>query len=220
MRKVFGLMLLSLLFSCETENLVPELKFNGLIKDGDLATTVPVSNIKVKIIYYGEGTDYISMDSTLTDSNGKYSFSKLNRDGIKKYFVHVDDEFIEKCNDPYPMPATRIFIFPKDVDELNVNHDTINICLTGKIKLTLTKLDVTAKDTLTISPVVKTKSADIISISSKISESAQWTNQFFTKTVTSVEYKFSLKKENGEVTGWVIERDIQPRILDEIKIEF
>ena len=118
------------------------------------------------------------------------------------------------------MPATRFFTLPNDVHESKVNRDTINICLTGKLKFTITKLDITSKDTLFISPIVKTKSADITFITSRISESRQWIDQFFTKTVTGVELKFSLKKESGELTNWVIENDIQPKTLDEIKIEF
>ena len=75
MKKAIGLILVSLLFQCESGDLYPELKFSGVIEKGDFFPAVPASEVKVRITYYGgEDMNYISMDSTVTDFSGKYSF--------------------------------------------------------------------------------------------------------------------------------------------------
>lgn len=220
MKRILGIMLVVLL-SCE-EEIIPELRFSGQIKDGDLSPSVPIKNKKVKISYFADEAGFLAMDSTMTDNLGNYSVRKSNgNQKIKYYYVDIEDEYHTRCKGSSSITVIREFNFTKDVNELEINHDTIFVCQSGKIKLSLTKLNPIAKDTLTINSIIKTKtSTDIINQKINLSESRQWVYQYFTKTVKGVEYKFSLKKENGETTNWTKEIQIESGTTKELNIEY
>ncbi|HOX81446.1 MAG TPA: hypothetical protein PLJ60_00950 [Chryseolinea sp.] len=218
MKKIFGLIFLGLLFGCEQEDLTPSLKFNGQIINGDLDSSTPLKDIKVKISYYGNGFHLLKIDSALTDDSGNYFFQILDEEAIQQYSIQIRDDYYFQCNSLFPI--VNNFIIPKDINKAESNSDTLKVCLTGKIELFVTKLDVAAKDTLTVSSKLIRGSLTFISSPTTILNSKQWSEYYFTKFFNVVEYNFKLKKENGEITNWSIEKEPQSQVTKELIITF
>src|SRR5687768_8055144 len=199
MKRILALVLLGSLFRCDSDDLVTSLVFKGQVRNGDFSS--PIQGIQVKIKYYGDSIfDLIKTDSTLTDDSGNYSFKILGDETIKQYSIQVRDEYYFQCNSMFPV--VNGLNLPKGIDKREPNADTLDVCVTGKIKLVISKLDATAQDTLTVSSKIKLGSFNIISYPKTIPNSTQWIEYYFTTTTTAVEYNFKLKKENGDITNW------------------
>ncbi len=218
MNKILRIILLGFLFGCESDDFTNTLIFNGHVRNKDFELPTPSKNIKVEINYYGDFYNLLKTDSALTDDFGNYNFKILDDEAIKQYSIQLRDEYYFKCNGLFP--AVNNFIIPRDIDKLKPNSDTLNICVTGKIEISVTKLNLAAKDTLTVSSTIKPGSFSIVSYPITITNSKQWTDYYFTKTLSVVEYKFVLKKENGELTNWKTEKELQPQVTNELMVTF
>lgn len=218
MNKILRIILLGLLFGCESDDFTNTLIFNGHVRNKDFELPTPSKNIKVEINYYGDFYNLLKTDSALTDDFGNYNFKILDDEAIKHYSIQLRDEYYFKCNGLFP--AVNNFIIPRDIDKLKPNSDTLNICVTGKIEISVTKLNLDAKDTLTISSKIKQGSFNLITSPKTITSSKQWIEYFFTKTSTAVDYHFVLKKENGEITNWTTEKEFQSQVTNELIVTF
>src|SRR6188768_1800143 len=196
MKKILALIVLGLLFKCESEEGTQILNFKGHIRNGDFTAPTPSKEIKVKISYYGNHLDLLTADSTRTDDSGNYFFKIPDNEAIRQYSIQVRDEYYFQCNGLSPVITD--FIIPKDINKSKPNSDTLSVCVTGKIDLFITKSNLAAKDTLTVSSKTKRGSISFISYPATILKSTQWSEYYFTKNLTAVEYNFILKKQNGE----------------------
>lgn len=217
MKKIIGLIFLTLLFRCDTKDAIPELRFSGHVKDGDPSSSIKLANIKVNLFCFDSRSEIVKTDSTFTNEEGNYSFNITNEDStITQYFIQIENDYIKKCSSFFPIDI----LIHRKVDELDLNSDTIEVCETGNIRLSVTKLNMETKDTLTINKTIKTNSADVILNSTIVTESKEWTDYYFTKSVIGIEYNFNIKRENGQLEAWSEYKAVEPKTTKELNVEF
>jgi hypothetical protein len=87
--------------------------------------------------------------------------------------------------------------------------------MTGLVKLVFTKSS-TSKDTVSVSGKV----GIFRFFPTKVSRSMVIENYYFSNRVSSVDYDFKLRKENGEVVTWTTTAAVEPMVTKEVSVDF
>ena len=217
-KRVFVFLLLGLLFNCGSNDVEPFLILKGLVVNDDTGISVPLPNSKIKVEYmsaYSLGNpSVIEKDSTTTDSNGKYVFKKADKDNhISRYVIYSGEDFLKKCSSSITIPTLSVV-------KVGTYLDTIILCTSGKLRLICNKVNPN-KDSLIINCTVLSNSFTRILQTKIIGESKELTDEYIVKSNTSIEYKFSYKKEDGSITtGPEVKKTIPPKVTTDITIDF
>jgi hypothetical protein len=213
MKKLLPFIFLTLLFNCDSDEEPARLKFTGQVVDGDAMFQTPLKNVWVKITYYNPTPSFIKTDSVLTDESGNYSFVVDNDPAIQLYTLDVQDDYWFGCTNFFQ--ASRFQYIFRDVDREETNTSTLNVCMTGLVKLVFTKSS-TSKDTVSVSGKV----GIFRFFPTKVSRSMVIENYYFSNRVSSVDYDFKLRKENGEVVTWTTTAAVEPMVTKEVSVDF
>ena len=221
MRKLSAVVLIGLLLTqCDSDDAGRSLTFDGHIRRGDTDPQIPLDGIWVKIRFYDDALTLLEADSMQTDGLGNYSFRINDAEILKRYSVVVRHPYFFQCSNFFS-PIESDFVLPYEIDKSRPIADTLSACNTGKVHLAFTKLNVAAKDTLVVTPKIKVPpSLTFIDYPTTVSKDMELNYYYFTKSVTGVEYHFTLKKENGEMSNWVVEQPVESQTTGELSISF
>ena len=208
-----------LLLCCESNDVDAPIVFNGQIIDRDTNPSSPLKDVWTKIRYYGDGLSLLGADSVLSNEFGSYTFQIQNSEAIKQYSIEIQDDYFFKCNS-FMRPVIGGFTLPKDIARTKANSDTINACVTGRVKLVFSKLDASAKDTLMVTSKIKIGSLTFAENPTNVYGDTTLVEYFFSEKVSSVDYEFKLTKESGESTNWVLVESIEGRTTNELLVPF
>lgn len=220
MRYIFLLTLLTLL-SCENDRLLSKVSFSGQVIDTDSGDNTPLQGVNIDLLVpISTGIDSI-LQSTTTDSKGKYLFQIEDLADRFEYFkIDISNDYYKRCIELLTPDMTSSG--HKTIDRNSVNVWNLNACVTGKIETIISKQSSLTKDTLNI--VVGTKYPngtyfiDLNAIS--VTDDKQWTKAYYYNVVRSVKYQIELKKENGDIISWTEERELKPKETVVFNIDF
>jgi hypothetical protein len=219
-KRLLLLVLSFLLFACDSEDGSGSIVFTGNVRIGDQEPYLPLRDVLVKVRWYGGSLDLIGSDSVRTDASGNYTVTTFDDATVRQYAVSIRDEYYFECSS-FIQPVITDFKLPKDVATSKVNTDTLNVCVTGVVSMTLAKTEELARDTLTITPKIRVSpSLTFIESPATVHASGQLVYHFFTDRVSTVEYNFELRKEDGETTNWTTEISVEPQMTESVSVTF
>ena len=219
-RRLVFLVLSFFFFGCDPEDGSNSIVFTGNVRIGDQEPYLALKDAWVRVRWYGGSLDLVGADSVRTDASGNYTLETFDVATIRQYAVSIRDEYYFECSS-FIQPVITDFKLPKDVASSKVNTDTLNVCMTGKVNMTLTKTDALVRDTLAITPKIRVSpSLTFIESPTTVHASGQLVYHFFTDRVSTVEYNFELRKEDGEITNWSTEISVEPQMTKTVSVTF
>lgn len=218
--RYFFLLALVGIIACETEEIRNGVTFSGQVIDADSPEKTFLQGIKIDLQVPISFSEDSILNSTLTDSNGKYLFTIKDLDeSFEFYKVEISDEYHKRC---FELLKPDMTISGHKIIKRNAqNVWDLNSCVTGKVETSILKKSAT-KDTIRI--VVSTQYprgtyfTDLNAVS--VTDNKHWTNFYYYNGVRSVKYIIDLKKENGDIVSWTEEKELKPKETIKFDIEF
>ncbi|QOI98780.1 MAG: hypothetical protein HRU69_15380, partial [Flammeovirgaceae bacterium] len=211
MRNILLLTLLTL-FACGNDELMNEVTFSGLVIETDTNDKKQLQGIKIDLLVpVSIGIDSI-LQSTTTDSEGKYLFQVDNLNNrFELYKIDISDAYYKRCIELLDPDMTSSG--HRTIKRNSVNIWNLNACVTGKVETIVSKQSTLTKDTISIVVSTKYPNGTYFTDSNPISvtHNKQWTNVYFYNVVRSVRYTIELKKENGDIISWTEEKELIPK---------
>jgi hypothetical protein len=214
------LLIIGLLFNCDTVNPEQTLKFAGHVRCGDCPDQTPIEGINVKIdLPRDNGIFESDSENVITDEFGNYSVTKrIKKDEFNIYYADVNEPYYTWC-DNWVSPTGR-FVLPTDITISKANIDTFYVCLTGKVELQANKAILESFDSLFIKRTYHTTEGEIVTPPIKISSNQTFTWTFYDKKVSAISLDFTIKKENGTTSESTIETFIQAKQTKQLSVSY
>jgi hypothetical protein len=211
LRLYLGILIATLAFSCNkdeegTPNM-KELKFDGVVKHGDLGTPIPGVKVILTLTSQVSVADFIIKDSTTTDSQGKYAITiRYDRDaGQPTHFgAQPVRAYYESCSDSQPnLIPIGLFVGAFPIDTVNMNTANFFVCPTWEVNILSVKQHPNQVDTLFYSQTLTAAPyGSILTSSVFVTENEKVLRHSYFGPITKTTFHFIIKREDGFLTEW------------------